>query len=161
MTTKLPLTLSLAAVIALAGCTAGGGTQEGGTQAPAQDQGGGTAGQQTAVEVVSGDSADTVIRTSGTDFATSSAQVSAGDVVTFTNTDNWEHTVTIKVEGIDKQLSGGESVTLKFNEAGSYTVVCTIHSDMTTEIGVGQSPETGTSGGSSGGSGGGGYDYDY
>lgn len=153
----------LVATVALAGCTAGYGgdtsapADTGGDTGPSGDSGGESGGG--AVEVVSGASADTVIETSGTDFVEASAQVSAGDVVEFKNGDNWGHTVTISAEGVNEQLAAGDSVTLKFNEGGSYTVVCTIHGGMETEIGVGQSPATGSSDGSGGSGGGGGDGY--
>ncbi|MFB6182097.1 MAG: Kazal-type serine protease inhibitor domain-containing protein, partial [Candidatus Magasanikbacteria bacterium] len=88
------------------------------------------------VEEVSSDvEADSIIEMEGVQFQ-SQAEISAGSVVRFINSDSVEHTVTIERAGVDISLNGGESVKLRFNRAGSYRVVCTIHEDMETEVEV-------------------------
>lgn len=115
------------------------------------------------VEVTSDASANAVINAQDTAFQ-QQATVAPGQVVKFENQDSYGHTVEISAEGIDKQLSAGGSVTLRFNEAGSFTVTCSIHPGMETTVSIeeGASPSTSssTSGNSAGGgTGGGGYGY--
>jgi hypothetical protein len=45
----------------------------------------------------------------------------------FVNKDSYEHTVAVSSTGVDKSLPGGGSVTLTFNEAGTYTITCSRH----------------------------------
>ena len=60
-------------------------------------------------------------------FDPGTVEVAAGDTVTWTNDDNFTHTV--KVEGQDDHKVGkGESVSIRFDKAGSYDYVCTLHS---------------------------------
>jgi plastocyanin len=54
-------------------------------------------------------------------------EIEAGDTVTWTNEDNFTHTV--EVEGQeDHKVGQGESVEITFDEAGTYEYVCTLHS---------------------------------
>jgi plastocyanin len=54
-------------------------------------------------------------------------EIKAGDTVTWTNDDNFTHTV--EVEGQDDHKVGqGESVEITFDEPGTYDYVCTLHS---------------------------------
>jgi plastocyanin len=54
-------------------------------------------------------------------------EIEAGDTVTWTNEDNFTHTV--QVEGQeDHKVEQGESVEITFDEPGTYDYVCTLHS---------------------------------
>jgi plastocyanin len=54
-------------------------------------------------------------------------EVKRGDTVTWTNNDNFTHTV--EVDGQDDHKVGrGESVSIRFDKPGSYHYVCTLHS---------------------------------
>jgi plastocyanin len=54
-------------------------------------------------------------------------RIKAGDTVTWTNNDNFTHTV--KVEGGDDHKVGrGESVSIRFPKPGTYHYECTLHS---------------------------------
>ena len=54
-------------------------------------------------------------------------QIKAGDTVTWTNNDNFTHTV--KVDGMrDHKVGRGDSVSIRFDKAGTYQYVCTLHS---------------------------------
>lgn len=55
------------------------------------------------------------------------AQVEAGATVTFTNEDSGGHTVTVPAMDVDEVLSGGESTTVAFEDAGVFDYVCTFH----------------------------------
>ena len=54
-------------------------------------------------------------------------RVKAGATVTWTNNDNFTHTV--KVDGQDDHNVGrGDSVSIRFDKPGTYHYVCTLHS---------------------------------
>jgi plastocyanin len=54
-------------------------------------------------------------------------EIKAGDTVTWTNNDNFTHTV--KVDGQDNHKVGrGDSVSITFDKPGRYHYVCTLHS---------------------------------
>jgi plastocyanin len=54
-------------------------------------------------------------------------EIEAGETVTWTNEDNFTHTV--QVEGQDDhEVERGESVEITFEEPGTYAYVCTLHS---------------------------------
>jgi len=60
--------------------------------------------------------------------------IKAGQTVTWTNDDNFTHTV--RVDGQDDhKVSRGKSVSIAFDRAGTYHYVCTLHSrDMDGEV---------------------------
>jgi len=60
-------------------------------------------------------------------FDPKSIEVSAGDTVTWTNHDNFTHTVKVG-DGPDHKVGRGDSVTIKFDKPGTYHYVCTLHS---------------------------------
>lgn len=60
-------------------------------------------------------------------FDPKTIEIKAGQTVTWTNNDNFTHTV--KVEGQDDQKVGrGDSVSIRFDKPGTYRYVCTLHS---------------------------------
>ena len=67
-------------------------------------------------------------------FDPETIEVEAGDRVTWTNEDNFTHTV--RVDGQeDHKVARGESVSIAFPQAGTYHYVCTLHSrDMEGEV---------------------------
>jgi plastocyanin len=54
-------------------------------------------------------------------------EVSAGDTVTWTNNDNFTHTVQVEGEP-DHKVGRGDSVSIEFGKRGTYDYVCTLHS---------------------------------
>jgi plastocyanin len=60
--------------------------------------------------------------------------VNAGDTVTWANKDSFTHTV--KVEGgADHKVDRGHSVSIRFDKAGTYHYMCTLHPhDMKGEV---------------------------
>ena len=61
-------------------------------------------------------------------------QVDAGDRVTWTNDDNFTHTVQVDGQE-DHKVERGESISIAFEEPGTYHYVCTLHSqDMEGEV---------------------------
>jgi plastocyanin len=60
-------------------------------------------------------------------FDPKAIEIKAGDTVTWTNEDNFTHTV--QVEGQeDHKVGQGESVEITFDKPGTYDYVCTLHS---------------------------------
>ena len=61
-------------------------------------------------------------------------QIEAGQAVTWTNEDNFTHTV--RVEGQeDHEVGRGDSVSITFDRPGTYRYVCTLHRrDMDGEV---------------------------
>jgi plastocyanin len=61
-------------------------------------------------------------------------EIDAGDSVTWTNDDNFTHTVEVDGQE-DHEVGQGESVSIKFDRPGTYRYVCTLHSkDMDGEV---------------------------
>jgi plastocyanin len=69
-------------------------------------------------------------------FDPGSIEVRAGATVTWTNEDNFTHTV--RVEGReDMKVEPGESISVRFDRPGTYHYVCTLHlHDMEGEVHV-------------------------
>ena len=67
-------------------------------------------------------------------FDPKAISVEAGATVTWTNDDNFTHTV--QVEGqADHEVEPGERTSIAFDEPGTYRYVCTLHSkDMDGEV---------------------------
>jgi plastocyanin len=64
-------------------------------------------------------------------FDPETIEIRAGQTVTWTNEDNFTHTVEVEGQG-DHKVGKGESVELTFDEPGTFEYVCTLHSrDMT------------------------------
>jgi plastocyanin len=60
--------------------------------------------------------------------------VEAGSTVTWTNDDNFTHTVQVDGQE-DHEVGRGDSFSVTFDEAGTYHYVCTLHSqDMEGEV---------------------------
>lgn len=97
--------------------------------------------QSSAVEVVSGVKSDRTVDAHNFEFSDTNLNIKPGTVVKFIDSEG-THTVTLKQGdiSIDKVLSKGQSVMLKFNKGGSYQVYCRFHgspgSGMHTDVGV-------------------------
>jgi plastocyanin len=60
-------------------------------------------------------------------FDPKTIEIRAGDTVTWTNDDNFTHTVEVEGEG-DHKVGRGDSVAITFDRPGTYDYVCTLHS---------------------------------
>jgi plastocyanin len=60
-------------------------------------------------------------------FDPKAIEVEADDTVTWTNEDNFTHTVQVDGQE-DHKVERGESVEITFDEPGTYDYVCTLHS---------------------------------
>jgi plastocyanin len=67
-------------------------------------------------------------------FDPKTIEVEAGQTVTWTNEDNFTHTVQVDGQE-DHKVGQGESVSLPFDTPGTYHYVCTLHrQDMDGEV---------------------------
>jgi plastocyanin len=67
-------------------------------------------------------------------FDPKTIEVEAGQSVTWTNEDNFTHTVQVDGQE-DHKVERGESVSITFENPGTYHYVCTLHSqDMEGEV---------------------------
>jgi plastocyanin len=60
-------------------------------------------------------------------FDPKTIEIEAGQTVTWTNNDNFTHTVEVDGQD-DHELARGERVSIVFDNAGTYHYVCTLHS---------------------------------
>jgi len=60
-------------------------------------------------------------------FDPNTIRVKAGDTVTWTNNDNFTHTVNVEGQQ-DHKVGRGDSVSITFDKPGRYHYVCTLHS---------------------------------
>ena len=60
-------------------------------------------------------------------FDPKTIEVKVGDTVTWTNNDNFTHTVEVDGQS-DHKVGRGDSVSIRFDKAGTYHYVCTLHS---------------------------------
>jgi plastocyanin len=60
-------------------------------------------------------------------FDPKTIEIEAGQTVTWTNEDNFTHTVQVEGEE-DHKVGQGEGVEVTFDEPGTYDYVCTLHS---------------------------------
>jgi plastocyanin len=67
-------------------------------------------------------------------FDPETIEVKAGSTVTWTNEDNFTHTVQVERQE-DHEVGTGESFSVTFDEPGTYRYVCTLHrQDMDGEV---------------------------
>jgi plastocyanin len=59
-------------------------------------------------------------------FDPQTIEIRAGQTVTWTNEDNFTHTVQV-AGGEDHEVGRGERVSIRFGEPGTYAYVCTLH----------------------------------
>ena len=60
-------------------------------------------------------------------FSPSVIQVEPGDVVTWTNHDDFPHTVRLKDTGVDKPIKVGGTAEIPFEKPGTYRYDCSLH----------------------------------
>jgi plastocyanin len=60
-------------------------------------------------------------------FEPASIQVSAGTTVTWTNSDNFTHSVQVQGQAEVHVAKPGESIQITFDRPGTYAYVCTFH----------------------------------
>jgi plastocyanin len=60
-------------------------------------------------------------------FDPKTIEIQSGETVTWTNEDNFTHTVEVEGQG-DHKVGRGESASVTFDKPGTYDYVCTLHS---------------------------------
>lgn len=60
-------------------------------------------------------------------FAPDSVEVAPGTTVTWTNHDNFTHTVQVQGQAEVHTMRPGESASIRFDQPGTYPYVCTLH----------------------------------
>jgi plastocyanin len=139
---RLPVTFGAILALALVGgCGGGGGVATptpAGPGATATIAGGPSNTPAAAAITCGATGSGTAVAISGFAFQPSSANVSSGGFVTWTNQDGTTHTVTFD-NGPDcgSVSSGGGTTTVQFSAPGSYPYHCKIHPSMTGTIVVG------------------------
>ncbi|MFB6203487.1 MAG: cell wall-binding repeat-containing protein [Candidatus Nanohaloarchaea archaeon] len=85
------------------------------------------------------EAADMNVTLSNYRFSSDSIKISEGQVISFVNTEG-RHTVTLESGKVDVTLSRGESMKLRFDEEGTYSIYCRFHgspgSGMHTQVTV-------------------------
>ena len=140
-----------ALVLALAACSnaspaasvGGGASQGAGASEGAAASEGAVASQGAARCEVTSDATAAATNTITSSNFGADVTISAGEAVTFTNSDSLDHTVTEGTNGqaaadacVDEPIQEGASVTVTFNEPGDYDITCKIHSSMHTVVHV-------------------------
>lgn len=69
----------------------------------------------------------TTVTLRNTAFRPPVAAVHPGTAVTFANNDSFGHTVTVPALDVSRELAGGGSTTVTFEDAGTYDYVCEFH----------------------------------
>lgn len=110
-------------------------TQEPAPEEPAPEEPPGEepAPEESAPEEPEAGSAVTIV---DFDFDPAEISVATGDTVTWTNTDSATHTVKIDERDSSGNLSQEDTFEATFDEAGSFSYACEIHSDMTGTVTV-------------------------
>ena len=126
----LRVSIGVGAVLFFALACGGGGAA---TNAPAT---GSTATQPVDGELpvtcgASVAAAQTEVAIANNAFDPSSVTVAVGAIVSWTNNDSTDHTVTFDASPDCDRVLGGESIASTFNAAGSYAYHCRIHPSMT------------------------------
>jgi plastocyanin len=90
------------------------------------------AGTLLAIWVAPALAADASVTIAGFAFSPTTATVSAGDTVTWTNSDDISHNATaVDNAWASGTISSGASTSVTFDTAGTFDYRCTIHPDMT------------------------------
>lgn len=122
----LVLALALATMGLVAGC--GGDDKDSGSASPTAEEPATAA--PPAEEAPAGGGETATVDTKDIKFIPHDITVPVGATVRWTNSDDFDHTVT-KESGpgaeFDKPLPGGDSAEVTFDEAGKIEYVCTIH----------------------------------
>lgn len=129
--------LVVIAAFAVAACSSSGSSPAAATpagSAPAASAGGGGGG--TACATGSG-TATVSVEIKDFKFGTDPVEAKVGDVVGWTNGDSAPHTATLDDGSCDTgNINQGATGLLVFNEAGTYTYHCNIHTNMKGTINV-------------------------
>lgn len=120
-------------LISFAGCGSDSSTSAGSDPNPNNEE------NEEPVE----EQADNEVWIEGNSFNVSNLEITAGTTVTWKNNSNADHTITSGTrngddagELFDRSISPGQTVSITFEEAGTYEYFCKIHSGMDAEVTV-------------------------
>jgi plastocyanin len=144
-TAPLPLLLLVAIVLAACGNEAASpsasepaASPSAAASEPAASEPAASASQPAASET-----ADVRVRIRNSAYDPTELTIPAGTEVTFLNADGFTHTVTEGTDGVavddplvDEEIEQNGSVSVTFDEPGTYNITCTIHSSMNITITV-------------------------
>jgi plastocyanin len=117
----------MAAVVVVAVGACGGGTKDNGAKAPTTANSGAVAGGDGAVSIVN------------FEFRPQKLTVKAGTKVTWTNQDTAVHSIkdtSPLATPVSKDLAKGDTFSISYDKAGSYSYICGIHNYMTGSVEV-------------------------
>jgi len=127
-----PLVAVAATVLLLAACSSGGATTAPSAEAPAEPSAEASAAppaEAACVPSAAGGEVDVAI--ADFNFDPASITATAGQTVTFTNSDSAPHTATLDDGSCTTpNINQGESSALTFNVAGTYPFHCNVHPNM-------------------------------
>jgi plastocyanin len=134
------LAIAITAVLSVAACGGGTTTGSGGASSPAPVEAtpaasGGAGGAVCATSTGAG---TVQAGMSGVAFVPATIQAKVGDVIAWTNNDTVPHTATFKDDPAcsTETLAAGASGALTFSAAGTYALICKIHSSMSATVEV-------------------------
>ncbi|HEX5014950.1 MAG TPA: cupredoxin family copper-binding protein [Candidatus Limnocylindrales bacterium] len=133
-----PLPALIVAVFAIAACSSSGSSPA--ASAPAASAGGsagGGGGGGACAKADAGATAAVTVEIKDFKFAPDPVEAAVGDAVGWTNGDSAPHTATLDDGSCDTgNINQGATGVLVFNEAGTYTYHCSIHTNMKGTINV-------------------------
>ena len=132
----------LVASVILAGCgsqsASPSATESAATPSTAASEPAASASQPAASET-----AEVRVRIQNSSYDPTEVTIPAGTEVTFLNADGFTHTVTEGMDGqpvddpiVDEEIEQNGSVSVTFDEPGTYNITCKIHSSMNITITV-------------------------
>lgn len=135
------LTALLVLALAFAGCTDAGQGESTPTARPSQpaatDAPASEAAETDAPASDAPDGEEAEVRIAEPDFIPEVLTVSVGTEVTWVNDDSYEHTVTEGTDGdvvadpiVDEPIAAGGTLSVTFDEPGTYDITCEIHPTM-------------------------------
>jgi plastocyanin len=141
----IPLTMLATLAIALSACAAGSvpspTASEGATPSPSAAEPSAPASLEASPSA--SEAAEARVRIKNSAYDPPELTIAAGTEVTFVNADRFAHTVTEGTDGeavadpiVDEEVEQGGTVRVTFDEPGTYTITCRIHSSMLITITV-------------------------
>ena len=135
------LTAVLVVTLALAGCTDASEGEPTETARPSESAAPDTPASEApgseAPESDDPDAAEAEVRIAEPDFIPELLTVAVGTEVTWVNDDSYEHTVTEGTDGdvvsdpiVDEPIAAGGTLSVTFDEPGTYDITCEIHPTM-------------------------------
>ena len=131
------VTLALLLVCALAACSSPAASTDAPEPTQAADE------SEPAAEESEAAAGEETVRIDGSQFDPSELTIAVGTEVSFVNADSFAHTVTEGTDGtavddpiVDEEIAQNGTVSVTFDEPGTYEITCRIHPSMQMTITV-------------------------